>query len=259
MMSGSGNGLSPVWRTTTSGRSGRTASTTRPSTSVADPRWTRIPAPRSSSVKASSSGRSVVATTRSSRPGMAWTAAMVHRTSGRPRIGSTTLPGSRVEPIRAWITPTMRIARSIGPVGGRHLVEGRDDIVDVAGGHPGEERHGQEPLVRRLGDGHRDTREALAVERVAVDRDVVHVDPDPLGPERLEDRATVHAEPIEAELHEGEMPRGIGARCDDGRVEELVAGETLEIARGKAAAGREERLDPPQLTRTQRRADIREP
>ena len=99
------------------------------------------------------------------------------------------------------------------------LSSAADDVVDVGGRHPCVERQGQEPLVGAVGDRERQTRVPVAIERVLMDRDVVDVDPDPLGPERLVDAAAVDPEPIEAELDEEEMPGRVRGRLDGREVE----------------------------------------
>ena len=81
----------------------RARSTNRSSTSASDPRTTGRPAASAMSATASSRSSVLVATTNSSTRRSASRSSM-NRSSGRPDRSWSTLPGSRVEPVRACTT-----------------------------------------------------------------------------------------------------------------------------------------------------------
>ena len=140
-----------------------------------------------------------------------------------------------------------------------HLVECRDHVVEVGVRHPGVERQRQQALVGGLGDREAQAWEPRLVVGVPVDRDVVDVDPDPLGPEGVEDRAAVDGEAVEPQPHEHEVPGRVRARIDRRQLERRVAGQPVHVARGEPAPPGQPLLETLELRAAERRRDIGQP
>src|SRR4051794_26737073 len=106
---------------------------------------------------------------------------------GSPARSRSTLPGSRLLPIRAWMIATTRAERliSILPQG---LTEGGANAVHVLVGHRGEERQAQAAGIVSLcvGKVPLGGAEMLLVPRLQMHRDVMNLATDVAGGQSLE-------------------------------------------------------------------------